>query len=246
MAADQKLPIKVNDLLGAGVAAEKAISAGEAFLKTLFGPMTSELGEFFADPIREFRARRAKLIAAKAQQKLESVGQPPAEVPPRVLVPLIEHASLENDECLTDQWASLLAAAATDRGDGTLSSTFIDILRQLSPAESKVLDWMLSYYDSRRNPLHSEPMIDPRTEYDSNCFNIGQIAGDLVRSVEATELMFDNFVRLGICEDQLDADSFAAHLQGRVVFSTAPVQKHDPIRFTSLGLAFLRACRFPE
>ena len=59
----------------------------------------------------------------------------PRPVPVGVLIPLLEKASLEEDDFLRTRWAALLATSAT-RADGILPS-FVSILGELSPVGPK-------------------------------------------------------------------------------------------------------------
>src|SRR5712672_3321694 len=106
------IPGGPNDLIGVGKAAEKAIEAAGQFFKALLGPAVGELGGLFADPIREYRQRRAARVLLETQQKLISEGHSPGSVPPRILVPLLDKASLESDETLHGKWVALLSNAA--------------------------------------------------------------------------------------------------------------------------------------
>jgi hypothetical protein len=74
-------------------------------------------------------------------------GFTPQAVPPKILFPLLEGASFEEDEGLHDMWAALLANAASASGENVRPG-FIALLREMAPDEAKLLNWL---YDTLEN-----------------------------------------------------------------------------------------------
>jgi hypothetical protein len=116
----------------------------ERFSSVLFGPALTEAGEMLGDRIRFRRWRNQLQILLRAEELLQRAGISPRAVPLRTLVPLIEGASLEEDETIQDLWAALLANAVQDGAKIVLHSACIQILRNISPLEAQV---MLRFYD---------------------------------------------------------------------------------------------------
>jgi hypothetical protein len=69
---------------------------------------------------------------------LDAAGLEPHQVPFRTLVPLVESASLEDDDELTERWAALLANAAG--GQEHVPPSFPNVLRELEPVQARLLD----------------------------------------------------------------------------------------------------------
>jgi hypothetical protein len=69
-------------------------------------------------------------------------------VPPKFALPIIENASLEEDDELQDLWANLLASAVDPNFKGEMRAAFIDIIRQLEVADVHILDFM--FKEARR------------------------------------------------------------------------------------------------
>jgi Abortive infection alpha len=82
--------------------------------------------------------KRALRIGEKTRKLLERHGLTPQRVPHRTAVPLLEAASLEDDEGLQDRWAALLANAAAQTME--VPPSFATVLRDLDPAAARVLD----------------------------------------------------------------------------------------------------------
>ena len=90
------LPLGVLDLLGLGKPSE-LIESADAFLK-MFDFLARE-AEFMADQLREYREARRKTIAKLVLATEETVrlrGGTATSVPPRLLIPILEKASLED------------------------------------------------------------------------------------------------------------------------------------------------------
>ena len=120
------------------------------FLKRVLAPTGDALGEAVAHPIVEWQRRRverAQSVVADAAKLVQEAGATPQQVPGRVLMPLLERASLEEEESLRGKWVRLLTTAATP-GAKTVLPAYVSILSELSPAEAVALD--LIYKQSKR------------------------------------------------------------------------------------------------
>jgi len=107
------------------------------YIGTILGASQIEAGEMAAEWIRYHRFKRSIKYLKKSMKQLEDAGLHPQEVPVKTLVPLMENASLEDDEELSDRWASLLANAAAG---GDVPPSFTRILSDLEPVHARVLD----------------------------------------------------------------------------------------------------------
>jgi Abortive infection alpha len=120
------------------------------FLETIAAPLT-EAGGWGADIIRRHRFRTQVKTLVLAKRMLDDAGLSAHAVAPRLLVPLLENASLESDPDEADdsgaaaaamqtRWAALLAnAAAGDRG-APVRTAFPTILAELEPIEARMLE----------------------------------------------------------------------------------------------------------
>jgi hypothetical protein len=69
----------------------------------------------------------------------KKAGFTPQAVPPKILFPLLEGASFEEDEDIHTMWAALLANAASEKVSDTVRPGFIAILRDMAPDEAALL-----------------------------------------------------------------------------------------------------------
>ena len=83
------------------------------FLAKLAGPAAEEVGLLLQDQVRLYRLQNQLRILSKAEKMLHDAKIEPSQVPLRTLVPILEGASLEDDDYLATKWAGLLASAAS-------------------------------------------------------------------------------------------------------------------------------------
>ena len=79
---------------------KQILDKSEALLKTLFGPSFDELGGMISDSVRLRRFKNQIKIFSKAQQILKDKNIDPKKVSLKVLAPLIEYSSYEEEETL--------------------------------------------------------------------------------------------------------------------------------------------------
>lgn len=107
-------------------------------LTDLIRPLSESRG-LKADLIRLQREDVALKIALKARERLQIEAEEIKPVPTKILLPLLESASLEseNDDEMHSQWAGLLASAAT-RAD--VEPRYVGILREIQGQQAKLLE----------------------------------------------------------------------------------------------------------
>jgi Abortive infection alpha len=139
-----------NELLKAGEIVAK--SAGEIGLaipftgvvKRMLGPAADEVAEMLRDQIRLYRYTRQLACVQKASKMAEDAGFMPHAVPPKLLFPLLEGASFEEDDAMQTMWASLLANASSPKMGDLVRPGYIALLKQMAPDEAALLNWLYS------------------------------------------------------------------------------------------------------
>ena len=100
--------------------------------------------------IAEERERIVQQVWGRAQQMLKDAGVTPGPVPLKTLMPLLQHASLEEDPYLQERWANLLANAAhADHLRPNNRAMYLAVLRELSAPEVRFLDTLYDYVTDR-------------------------------------------------------------------------------------------------
>jgi hypothetical protein len=104
------------------------------FLGRILAPTGEALGTALAHPVLEWQKRRVgkgNEVLLAAAQKVQEAGVDAHAVPGRLLMPILEKSSLEDDPDLTERWSTLLANAAM--APGAILPSFVTILGELSP-----------------------------------------------------------------------------------------------------------------
>ncbi|MGD0267370.1 MAG: hypothetical protein ABSD47_20860 [Candidatus Methylomirabilota bacterium] len=207
------------------------------FFLALLGPGAEETGQFLADKIRYLRFKNGLRTFQKAHELLRQVGAQPKPINLKLLVPIMDGCSLEEDDDLTSKWAGLLASAAAGE---QIPPSYAKILSELSPGEARLLnlvdDWneTISAVASERQDKprgHSYPdhVILDRTGLSGHCL----LKRTGLTEQEIPRVMFD-----------LDARHGLVHFYA---------QKWQPnldelwqMRLTPFGDDFVRVCRGPQ
>src|SRR5258708_2520216 len=128
-------------MVKAGV--EAALKPFADLLEKLAGPAAEEIGLTFKDYVRVFRFKRQLRLFQRTKEMLEEAGIEPKKVPLKLLGPIMEVGSLEEDDILQDKWAALLANVATGNEE-RIHPSFIEVLKQISALEAQFLDCLYS------------------------------------------------------------------------------------------------------
>lgn len=108
------------------------------FASKVLGPSTEVLGKRIAERVEAWTAPRAAAIVEGAFEMVEAAGQEPHAVPPKLFLPLMDGAVLEEDNEMRELWIALLANASLDQ-DGSVRPQFVALLNQMSPPDAVVL-----------------------------------------------------------------------------------------------------------
>lgn len=140
---------------------------GSALVDAL-SPFTNALG-VIGDRVHIARRVAVLKAAKKAKEQLAEEGISEGNVPPKILLPWIEGASLEvdDDETLQTAWAGLLARSVKSSDAANIS--YMEVLRKMGAKEAQLLQFFCQdtapffsskFYDlntvetfSRQNPL---------------------------------------------------------------------------------------------
>lgn len=134
----------------------KAIDAGQrmgSFLaKYVGGPLEQAMG-IWEDKLKYARWERQLRLMKKGEEVMREAGLPgpTRQIPLKLAVPLLQGASLEEDDYLQDRWVNLLVNAANKQSGIDLQRSFIDILERLTPLEARILERIYTNPDIRRS-----------------------------------------------------------------------------------------------
>ena len=245
---------------------KQLLDKSEALLKTLFGPSFEELGGLIADQVKLRRFNNQINIFTKAQEKLKKNNINSQKVSLKVLAPLIEYSSLEEEENLQNKWSNLIAHILGGDKEIVFHQNCITILNTISSEEAKLLDKLhnllqtkkldryqsqLEYYNRTKNKYPSMKQSEPKKpeEYslDSFTFNIASLSKEFNISHIELEFSISNLISLGLLKWETDVDVSASKSSedpdDRDIDVDVNVYNNDDFIFTSIGDKFIKVCK---
>ncbi|MDO8681841.1 MAG: Abi-alpha family protein [Acidobacteriota bacterium] len=214
-----------------------ATGALQRLVLNLLGGAASEAGEELELMVRGWRERRSERYGRLVVDRL--TGRPRRSIPPKVLFPAFEYATLEDRPELLDLWVELLATAGSEGADD-VDRVYVEILRDMTPLDARVLQWVRTFPPELDG---NDPRTIPEAEFVGPAPEAIRPRATKTTAMQALrisnndfELVASRLGRLGLCEP------------GRLIFptrlgssSTGP-RVYDAITLTPLGIAFVDAC----
>lgn len=195
-----------------------------------------------ADKLRFMRWERQLRLYQRQIDILRERGiSSPRTVPPKLALPIVMNASLEEDDELQDLWAQLLASALDPNFRGEIRSAFIDILKQLAVTDVHVLNAIYS------EMLRRDVGDDYQGYLAKTLVGPKRIVSILNINLELYESSIDNLLRLRLVSSNVgferysSAESYAGG-RGDVLNH----RDYDLVCLTPFGISFLEACHGSE
>jgi hypothetical protein len=221
------------ELLKGGAALAGALKFTDV-IKAMLGPATAEIAERFRDEVRVYRFGRQLECLKKAEQMAKEAGFTPKSVPIKLLFPLLEGASLEENEDLHTMWAALLANAASPAQVEMVRPGFIAILRQMAPDEASLLKVIADLTDGYGS--FWRPLMAPSKQA-------------LDRAIAARNVIQMERLRASFRREEEDESAMDFRLQTCVhLLDNAGLIEigNDIITLSALGRTFLESCQPPK
>jgi hypothetical protein len=239
-------------LVKAGV--EAALKPFADLLDKLAGPAAEEIGLTLKDHVQVFRLKRRIRLLARAKEMLLEANIEPGQVPFKLLLPMIENASIEEDDDLQDRWAAMLAnsAAGTNRGSG-IEPAFPPILKELGIEDVKFLDEL--YQETMRKRLKRRGESDEFMTVGYPRFNIYDLKNIYMQASSRGQIKTSRQLPLDVSNEQQFRLSFDIVMRNRLLDELfGLVENRDEqrqevgsiYRLSVLGARFIRACRTPK
>ena len=196
-------------------------------VERLLGPIADTGGDALDEWVRR-RHKRAEAVLTDSVKMLRTAQLEPQPVPGRILFPLMQYASLEEDDDLRAKWTALLANASSPGPENQILPAYAEILRQLTPIQAKILDHMFQQTLTFEPGAGEEPMFLPSVQQ--------EIMDRFGLSREKYTLFASDFHRMNLIEVR------------RLSFKEVgmPTEElYGTLRLTALSLGFLRATTPP-
>jgi hypothetical protein len=196
------------------------------FIQKIITPPLEEVGNLLADQVKLWRFKNQISIITKADQYLKNKNIHTKKVSLKILAPLLEACSLEEDQSLQDKWAALLANTSTENTLVEESTLFVHILSQLSRKDADVFEVIYKYctreYESNERKNKSDPHVKITVKLDR-----GLPHSHLIKILKNSDVSIDNLIRLRLLKE-IDTNVLG--------FGT--------IMLTDLGFSFMSAVMF--
>lgn len=223
------------------------------FFEKLAGPAAEEMGLLVSDHVRAYRVQNQVTILNRAREFLTEAGLEPSSVPLRTLAPLLEGASLEEEETLRDMWAGLVANAATEDGVRRVPPAFPEIMRQLSPLDGLILRSRFVAFD--RFPFAPGMERGRPGDWDLDVENDADVIPSLINLTRLGLVEWDRGIRSRLQDagDRIEAlerriqalAEMLGQAGGGLPLGPNYVGRPGQVALTPLGTSFLRSCLPP-
>lgn len=192
-------------LLGAGLAGK--------WVTTVITPTLKEAGEDLKGLYVRFKGKNLTAVVTHAAALTEGHSVEP--VAGRILFPLLERASVDDDPSLQEVWARMLANAATGYVD--VHPRFSTILANVTPREVHLLNYVYQFEQSH-----------PKRPFVA----ISELSSELDTPFDQLVILLTNLE-----SHRLWVGDLQPHLQTLEQFPEG-----QSIRLSTFGMAFVRAC----
>ena len=209
---------------------DAAFATATPLLQRLLGPAADELGGMVGDWLRPIRMRNVLRGLGRFEAMLVAAKIEPRPVPLRLLSPILDGMSLEDDDDLVTAWAALLSNAAAD--SSMVRPGFASILADLSKNDALVLEHLVSKY-----PRHYENGWGTLAEEWSVSFK--ELHQKLELPETELQLCLSNLQRLGLLEQELPP----TRTVGTPIGNIGVLQ--PTLRASAIGRQFHAACQPP-
>lgn len=116
----------------------ESVNKAVDLIHRLTGPVCDDIGAMISDAMKPYRAKNLVNTLRKTERILRDARLPANAVPTRLLFPIAEASSIEDNETLQDMWAGLLATASQQTD--SVSPSFIETLKQMAPDDARHLE----------------------------------------------------------------------------------------------------------
>ncbi len=208
----------------AGKAIDATREAGGFIAKFIAGPLEQGIG-IFEDRLKYMRWERQIRLMQRANEylALSGLSAPNRPVQMKLAIPIMQGASLEEDDSLQDRWAALLVNAGNAAFSAEVRRSYVSILEQLTVLDARILDavYSLPFEQSRHNGIVTSELPSSARIPDEK---------ENLESLPSQEVVISlsNLVRLGCLRPQMTwggGESFSR------------------VNPTVAGKAFVEACR---
>jgi len=222
------------------------------WIDNVIGVPTKELGLLAGDGIRRWRISNQLKTLSKAIEKSKKLNLPLKVISPKLICPLLENCSLEDDDFMQDKWANLLTNML-DSEQNVQNHVFPFILSQVSKNEFTVLEHQYNIYSiwyqektiqniEVKEGSDYKETLDKFQEQIQALYNEAR-SNSIFRTNNILQFEIENAKRLGLINSiQLNKAKLINEELVNEVPSVVVGETGFEYVFTELGELFFKAC----
>lgn len=175
-------------------------------------------------------------------------------IPPKLALPIIENATLEEDDYLQDLWANLLIEAGNPRSKDSVRAAFIEIIKQLEPIDAKILNESYNLSISKFEKFKTRMKVEFKSSTLLHPFDMSISESEILELTRITHnkyiISLDNLMRLRCLRSTIINEDIEivdpVHSGANTEYSVTKDCQYDEFRLTPLGCNFVRVCLIPN
>ena len=198
------------------------------------------------DKLQFMRWERKLRLAERGREILRqrSIEGPLRPIPYKLALPIIENASLEDNDELQDLWANLLASAVDPKFGGLIRSAYIDIILQLEVVDVHILNIVYESFKHWLEKRERERIVD---DYYFSPIDHAVSKVDITERLQITfatyENSIDNLMRVRCLASYVADETIDTEVHGVPNYAAVTVDsRYEFVCITSLGVSFVEAC----
>jgi hypothetical protein len=240
---------------------KQLLDKGEQAIKAVLGASINEVSETFADNFRLRRFKNQIKILTKAKNHISELGFNPNQIDLKILAPLVNFSSLEENIDLQERWAKLITNIVRIEGRELLKQNSIEIISKISNEEAQLIDFIYDLFIKKRKERY-ERFKDNKSRFFKDkeledyplkwfSFSLKEISETKDMELYELELMISNLATLGVVKWETEVEVSNAEKSDTDPYDTAlnidlDVYDSENIQLTHLGLEFVKICKLEK
>ena len=144
--SDGNIGKQAKDLADAAETSVEAVKNLATFLDGVFGNIISNSVGLLSDKLAYYRLTQPIALQETVDARLQERGVNKKYIPVSFGLPIIEHATVEEEPVLQEKWANLLTNALDSTYEKPMRRNFSTILADLEPIDAQILDMIVKEY----------------------------------------------------------------------------------------------------
>ncbi len=211
-------------------AGKKLIEESDGLIRSLFGNSITEYGEIMTDNIRYRRLKNQISILEKVKDFIDEHNMELKQVNLKVMFPLLNHSSLEENEDLQLKWAKLIKNILTVKIEEVVQQKAVEVLSKMSNADARVMDHMYSQFIKAY--FHGG--------LESMSIGIENISHWAKLETEYAKTVTSNLVSLGMLKNTIKGTGTGQASGASVSVQSIKVDDESEFRLTKIGFEIMK------